>query len=107
MSRYVFADERGQSWTVGFDPSVASYFAQVDSAEDIVTIVGDGYGEIRSVDDLKRQLEQQVELPAPIEEKLRARGPQSVSDLEAARARSRVRGMEQHITHTAHGGMSL
>jgi len=72
-----------------------------------VTIDGDGYGEIRSVDELKRKLEQEVELPAPIEEKLRARGPQSGTDLQSARARSRVWRMEQHITHTAHGGMSL
>ena len=107
MSRYVFADERGQSWTVGFDPSVASYFAQVDSAHDAVTVAGDGYGEIRSVDELKRKLEPQVELPLPIEERLRARGPESGTDLQASRARSRVRGMEQHITQTAQSGMSL
>lgn len=107
MSRYVFADEQGQSWAVGFDPSVASYFAQVDSAQDLVTVVGEGYGEVRSVDELKRKLEKRVELPVAIEEKLRARGPRSVTDLEAARARSRVRGMEQHITHSAHSGMSF
>ncbi|WP_141990134.1 hypothetical protein [Rhodoglobus vestalii] len=107
MSRYVFADEQGQSWAVGFDPSVASYFAQIDSTNDATTVIGDGYGEIRSVDELKKKLEQRVQLPAAIEDQLRARGPKTVTDLHAARARSRVRGMEQHIFKTTHDGMGI
>ncbi|WP_341953604.1 hypothetical protein [Salinibacterium sp. TMP30] len=107
MSRYVFADEQGQSWAVGFDPSVASYSAQIDSTNDAVTVVGDGYGEVHSVDDLKKKLEQRVQLPASIEDKLRACGPERVTALQAVRARSRVRGMEQHVLRAAHDGVGL
>lgn len=105
MSRYNFADQQGQSWAVGYDPSVASYFAQINKHHDAITVVGEAYGEVRSVDALKELISDQVQVPKMIEKVLRANGPAAVSDRRARTARTRVKAMRAQIIAAADEGL--
>lgn len=91
MTRHAFEDGLGQRWIVGYDKAVASYFAQIDKPEDAVTVAGSEFGEVRSVDQLKERLKDQVQIPKAMENVLRAEGPKSVDDKMAGAAQRRVR----------------
>ena len=52
MSRHVFTSPAGVTWTVGFDPVLASYFAQRESStydDEPIDVAGIEIGEVATV----------------------------------------------------------
>jgi hypothetical protein len=82
VTRYSF-DTDGQRWHVGWDPAVASYFAQAepahatrDDVDELRDIVGfDRPGEVRTVTELVERLRGQVGIPDTIRQRLEADAP--------------------------------
>jgi hypothetical protein len=83
MSRISFTTDTDR-WHVGWDPAVASYYAQVepprlrgrgDVDDQPVTVVGGRVGEAPTVADLDRRLAGRVQLPDGVREQLAEDGP--------------------------------
>ena len=97
MSRISFTTEQGR-WHVGWDPAVASYYAQVepprlrgrgDVDDPPVTVVGERVGEVQTVADLDRRLAGRVQLPDGVREHLAG------DDGPATPAAGRLPGLEE------------
>lgn len=102
MSRYSFTsgDDR---WHVGWDPAVASYYAQVEpvrtapGAEDaqaLRTVAGDRVGEVPTLAALDVRLAGRVQMPAGVRDQLADDGP-ARPDVAAQRATSRLGAAER------------
>ena len=96
MSRISFTTHTDR-WHVGWDPAVASYYAQVepprprgrgDVDDPPVTVVGERVGEVPTVADLDRRLAGRVQLPGGVREQLADDGP-------ATPAAERLPGLEE------------
>ena len=100
MSQHVFTIA-GETWTVGFDPILASYFAQRDSDlgnGDPVDVAGSGVGEITTVAQLEEILAGQVSIPDGIRAALVDDGPARATWLRPDLALDRITAMENAIT---------
>jgi hypothetical protein len=116
MSRYSFAAEDGNSWTLGWDGPTATYFADreplephpydarihgpsEDAYEDslYVQVAGGDVGELPTLADLQARLPAELAVPPTILERLAADGPTDPG-AHAARARERIAGMERLLT---------
>ena len=97
MSRISFTTDTDR-WHVGWDPAVASYYAQVepprprgrgDVDDPPVTVVGGRVGEVPTVADRDRRLAGRVQLPDGVREQLAG------DDGPATLAAGRLSGLEQ------------
>lgn len=102
MSRYSFTVEEDR-WHVGWDPAVASYYAQVGpvrppaGAEDydvLVSVVGDRVGEVPTLAALDGRLAGRVRVPDAVREQLADDGP-ARPVAAAQRATSRIAAAER------------
>lgn len=103
MSRHVFTSPAGITWMVGFDPVIASYFAQRESGTDNdepIDIVGTEIGEVSTVRELQSILDGQVTIPDAIASSLEVDGPTHPKWLRPDLARDRSTAIEQAITQT-------
>ena len=96
MSRISFTTDTDR-WHVGWDPAVASYYAQVepprprgrgDVDDQPVTVVGGRVGEAPTVAELDRRLAGRVQIPDGVREQLAEDGP-------AKPAAERLPGLEE------------
>lgn len=128
MSQHRFTTE-GQTWTVGYDAVQATFFAQVEvpgepdgwysgwdevaaggpprpmsglDDENLLTVVGDKYGQVRSLDELETALAEQVLIPEHVMSALRQDGPARVGPAELAAASATAHRWLEPDTAGAH-----
>jgi hypothetical protein len=100
MSRYAFTTKDGVTWTVGFDPALASYFAQreLPGSDELNDITGTTVGQIPTVFDLEETIADQVAIPAEILEQLEVDGVMHPMWGRPDLAQQRINQIEHFIT---------
>lgn len=113
MTRYSFDTDDGQRWHVGWDPAVASYFAQSEPTpgtgpsnrprdEELRDVVDAGRpGEVATVAILTARLRGQVTIPDPILDRLAADAPADPAGA-AETAAVRLSDLERHDLAAIH-----
>lgn len=98
VSRYQFRSAEGITWAVGFDPALASYFAQEESADnDLVDVAGSDVGEVGTAAALHDRLAGLVSIPADIAEALETDGPTHPEWLRPDLAQERIDAIEKGL----------
>ncbi|MBX3196282.1 MAG: hypothetical protein KF727_14440 [Microbacteriaceae bacterium] len=72
MSRHVFAGDDGRDWTVGWEERMVTFFAQVDTDDEIgvADVAGVEIGECTTVESLEAAIAEHTPIPDEIREQL-------------------------------------
>ena len=101
MSRHRFTTRDKITWIVGFDPTIASYFAQRELGDgNLIDVAGVDVGDITTAAALQARLDELVSIPPEIARALDGDGPTRPTWLRPDLARDRITATREAVTTT-------